>query len=131
MQKLTLKADSNPFKVDTQWGVPIRFNKVRISKLLFKPESNSQNNIEFKIETGGKFDRNIDGSTGRQYFYIQPVMKDTTVGFVNISNCNDWEYSEKEPKYLSDFSMKFYEDNALVSSAHLATNNIYIELTFK
>lgn len=133
MQKLTIKVNSNPFPIDTQWGIPIKFNKVRLSELFFyKPETTSTNIVQLKIDTGGKFDKNIDGSTGRLYFYIKPILKDSTVAYVNLSNCNDWDYYDKDnSKYLNDFSMKFYENNTLISSAHLATNPIYIELTFK
>lgn len=131
MHKLTIKANVNPFVVDTQWGIPVKYNRVRVSKLLFTPSSNVNNSIEFKIDTGGRFDRNIEIATGKPFFYIQPVMQAASVGVVNMSNGNDWDYCECEPKYLTDFTMKFYEDTTLISSAYLAANNIYIELTFE
>lgn len=129
MRKLAITITSNNFLVDTQWGEPINFHKVKISKIVYTP-ANTTDSFNFRIKTN-KFDRTLDTTDGRKYFYIQPVMKTTGLGYLNISNCNDWEYCETDDKYLTDFNMTFYEGTTLVPDNHLATNPVFIELTFK
>ncbi len=130
MKKLFIVINKNPFTVDTQWGEPVYFNKVKISNIIYVPQ-NDQDIVHLKIATSGKFDKILDTTNGRKYFYIQPIMKNTALGFLNISNCNDWDYEETDYKYLTDFKMTFYENDNLITDSYLADNPIYLEITFK
>ena len=130
MKKLSVHVTSNPFLVSSK-QCPCEYRKVRVSRLVYSPATTASNNITLKIDTSGKFDQNVEYSTGQEYFYIMSIPKDNTIGWTNVSHCNDWEYCSNQLKVLSDFQIKIYENDSLVSSAHLADYPLDIELTFK
>lgn len=131
MNKLSIKVTSNPMKIQASKQLAIKFHKIRASSLVYAPQTNETGPINLKIETGGKFDKTFEYGTWRKYFIIKTIVKDTALGWANVSNCNDWDYTQQEEEYLTDFEICIYEDNTLVSSAYLAANPLNLELTFK
>lgn len=130
MKRLSIKIDQNPYTVKTE-NCPCEYHKVRVSQLTYTPENTTDNNVTVKLDTLGKFDQTVEHSSGGEYFMILTIPKNNTIGWTNVSNCNDWEYYSKQLKVLSDFQIRIYENNTMVPSGHFTANPIDITLTFK
>ncbi len=131
MDKLTIKVTTNPMQIEAKNCPAIKFRKLRVSSLVYSPQTNTAGPINLKIETGSHFDKTIEYGSFRKYFVIKSIVKDVSFGWVNISNCNDWDYCQQEEENLTDFTIWIYEDGNLISSAYLSANPLNLELTFK
>ena len=128
MDTLTVRITTNPAKISIT-NFPITFRKAKVSNLMYMPQSNSQ--VLFKISSNGQFDKNIEYATSQKWFFIQPICQNTTLGYISIEKCDDWDYVEKEEKELTNFTLSFFENDTLIPSSYLSTNPIDLQMKFK
>ena len=109
MHKIVFNVGTNPYILDIpEWQ--IKYRKIRVSIFVYQPSITGKQ-VQIKIYTG-KFEKTLDVNRDMMYFKVLAVPSDNALGFINYSNCNDWDYiSNDAEQRLTTCRFTFYEND--------------------